>query len=208
MEYLKIFKQKSFCCSLSDSINEILNLHLLRVDGQEDLTFALWIPSEGKNRFTAIIKEVILPEMEDRNVHGNASYNYQYLLRVCRIALKKGYGVALLHSHPISFGWQGMSDDDELTEMKTFVNAFSTTGLPFVGMTLGNDGFWSSRIWYYGINKDVVYKWSEAVKVVGKSLKPFFNDRIAPAIKPNGQTIRTVNVWGEENNDEIGRAHV
>ncbi|MBR8537893.1 ThiF family adenylyltransferase [Carboxylicivirga sediminis] len=208
MEYLKIFKQKSFSCALSEPIDETLKLHLLREDGQEDLTFALWIPSEGKNRFTAIIKEVIFPEKGDRNVHGNVSYNYEYLLRVCRTALKKGYGVALLHSHPISFGWQGMSDDDKSTEMKTFVNAFSTTELPFVGMTLGNDGYWSSRIWYYGEDEDIIYKWSESVKVVGKKLQPFFNDKILPATKPNGQTIRTVNVWGEEQNDDITRLRV
>jgi molybdopterin/thiamine biosynthesis adenylyltransferase len=44
--------------------------------------------------------------------------------------------------------------------------------------------------------------------VVGKSLKPFFNDRILPALKPNGQTIRTVNVWGEDINDDITRLKI
>ncbi len=75
-------------------------------------------------------------------------------------------------------------------------------------MTLGNDGYWSSRVWYYIESEKITHKWSESVKVVGLKLQPFFNDRVLPAIKPNGQTIRTVNVWGEENNDDITRLRV
>lgn len=206
MEYSKIFDLKSFSTVIPESINDDLKEILIRKDGQEDLLFALWVPSVGENRYTAVINEIIFPEDGDRNVHGNASYNYQYLLRVCKIAMKKGMGIALLHSHPYP-GWQNMSFDDINTEKKTFINAYSTTELPFIGLTVGNDGYWSSRVWYYQ-KEEISRKWSHSVRISGARFQVYFNDNLIPPEKPNKKTIRTVNVWGEETHRNISRLKI
>ena len=207
MEFSEIFKENNFSTAIEESLNDNLSQFLLRDDGQEDLIFALWTPSYGNKRVTAIINEIVFPNENDRNVHGNVSYNYQYLLKVCRLALKKGKGVALLHSH-LGPGWQNMSYDDIATEQKTFVNAFSTTNLPLVGLTLGTDGYWSSRIWYYNKRNKITKKWAVSVRVIGLKFKIYFNDKLLPPQKSNNKTIRTKNVWGEKANKDITRLKI
>lgn len=206
MEYSIIFDSKSFSTVLPEALNDDLKKILIRKDGQEDLLFALWTPSIGNNRFTAVVNEIIFPEDGDRNIHGNASYNYQYLLRVCKIAMQKGMGIALLHSHPCP-GWQNMSFDDIETEKKTFINAFSTTELPFVGLTVGDDGYWSSRVWFYR-KQEICKKWANSVRVAGPKFKIYFNDNLLPTEKPNNKTIRTVNIWGEETHNNMSRLKI
>ncbi|MDQ3501703.1 MAG: hypothetical protein M3488_12205, partial [Actinomycetota bacterium] len=46
--------------------------HLLRDDGQEDLCLATYRPSSGRNRMTAILRDVILPQPGERDVHGTS----------------------------------------------------------------------------------------------------------------------------------------
>lgn len=67
-----------------------LREHLIREDGQEDLCFALWYPSQGERRYTALINSIILPEPGDRQVHGNVSFNQQFLERACQMACSAG----------------------------------------------------------------------------------------------------------------------
>lgn len=207
MEYSEIFKKKSFSVVISEEINEKLKENLLRDDFQEDLIFALWTPSIGNKRFSAIVNEIVFPLENDKNVHGNASYNYSYLIRVCKLAMSKGKGVVLLHSH-LGPGWQGMSSDDISTEKKTFINSETTTGLPFVGLTIGTDGYWSARIWYYSKNLLIKRKLAESVRVCGTKLKSYFNNNIVPIQEPNGKQIRTVNIWGDEAHKEISRLNI
>ena len=59
---------------------------------QEDLCFALWRPSTGATRTTALIDEIVLPLDGDRDLHGNVSYNPQYLTRSLTMALARGLG--------------------------------------------------------------------------------------------------------------------
>ena len=62
---------------------------------QEELCFALWYPSIGKNKTTALISEIILPQEQERKLHGNASFFPEFLARSLRIAIKKQAGLCL-----------------------------------------------------------------------------------------------------------------
>jgi molybdopterin-synthase adenylyltransferase len=70
-------------------VDSALQNHLTRADGQEDICFALWSPSTGKNRKTAILREVLLPGRGDRDVHGNVSFNAPYFQRAIAEAMQK-----------------------------------------------------------------------------------------------------------------------
>lgn len=82
----------SFAASMTQETHDLLAQHLARLDGQEDICFALWRPSQGSERLTALVADPILPEPGDRNVHGNASFNGRYLARAAAIAADGGAG--------------------------------------------------------------------------------------------------------------------
>ena len=148
MKFLKETDIEEFSVAIPHSLNIQLKQHLLRTDSQEDVAFALYKPSFGATRFTALIHSIILPENNDREVHGNVDISPDYYKRACRIAMKEKSGIVLLHSH-LGPGWQGMSSDDIKTEKGYSSTTFSLTELPFVGLTLGTDGTWSARVWKY-----------------------------------------------------------
>jgi len=62
-----------YSVALSSSLHDQTTEHLLRSDQQEDLCFAIWHPSRGRDRITALLHTLILPDDGDRQVHGNAS---------------------------------------------------------------------------------------------------------------------------------------
>src|SRR3990172_2587553 len=113
----KLARKPETSVAMPERLNEELNKYLIKSDGGEDLLFALWTPSSGSQRLTALVHTPTYPAEGDRQRHGNASFNPQYFERVCEMALKEGCGVAFLHSH-IGPGWQGMSDDDIVAEQK------------------------------------------------------------------------------------------
>jgi molybdopterin-synthase adenylyltransferase len=71
---------------MTGEMDAVLRRHLLRDDGQEDICFALWRPSNGLFRKTALIAKMLLPERGERNVHGNARFNPEYLLRAMMLS--------------------------------------------------------------------------------------------------------------------------
>ena len=90
--------------AMTSDVDRIARSHLLqhyeRGIGQEDLCFALWRPSTGRHRATAIVQEIVLPEREDRLLHRNASFQPAYLARALLLAQSKGAGLAVLTQSP------------------------------------------------------------------------------------------------------------
>lgn len=199
---------QSLAAAMSAAVHQVLREHLLRRDGQEDLCFALWTPSKGEARITALIHTVLLPTPGERQVHGNVSYNPAYLRRACDEALRLGCGVALLHSHPAGRGWQGMSDDDIEAERRCAGPAGALTSLPFVGLTIAGDEHWSARAWVHRGGRVYQPQPCSSVRVVGKRLTPWFYDRQIPRPAFREQLRRTISVWGEENHAQLARLRV
>ena len=73
-----------------DSTASELASHLLRADGQEDICLAVYRPSTGRERDTALIADVLPPRFRERAVHGNASVTGDYVMRAAFTAAKTG----------------------------------------------------------------------------------------------------------------------
>ena len=174
---------------------------------QEDLCFALWRPSTGELRQTALIDEIILPREDERTLHGNASFQPGYLGRAIRIARDKKAGLAFMHSHP-GPGWQGMSPADVEAECNVIAYPAGATGLPLVGLTVGSDGYWSARFWERD-GKNMHRRWCDKVRVVGsKSYKVDFNDTLVPPQSRKNILKRTFDTWGRHSQNTISRLRV
>jgi hypothetical protein len=106
---------RSSVATTGDTADRI-TAHLLRPDGQEDVCLATYSVSTGANRRTALLRQVLLPEPDERAVHGTASFTGKYVLRAAQRAAGAGDGVAILHAHPRGRGWQPMSGQD--TELR------------------------------------------------------------------------------------------
>ncbi len=183
--------------------------HLLRPDGQEDLAFALWNPSAGTIRRSALIVRALLPFDGEREVHGNVSFFPDYFERACREAMAAGCGVAFLHSHPFP-GWQGMSRDDVVAETRMAGAALALTGLPLVGLTIGKDHTWSARVWEHSGAAEArpSKRWCTAVRVVGQKLRVSFADHLRPLPSLREEFRRTVAMWGDHNHAQLARQRV
>lgn len=193
--------------ALPGEVAGALAQHLIRGDGQEDVAFALWNPSEGAERGTALIEHVLLPEDGDRNVHGNASFNPMYLERACREAMQAKCGVAFLHSHPFP-GWQGMSQDDVIAERQMAGAVSALTGLPLVGLTVGSDCTWSARIWVHNTGREYRLVWCSTVRMVGPRLEVDFTPELHALPRYREMFRRTVAMWGSENHAQLARMRI
>lgn len=194
---------------MPELIGQLIRAHLTRDDGQEDLCFAIWKPSYGETRMSALIDDVLIPQDGDRRVHGNASFEPQYVERALAGALKVGGGVAFLHSHPAA-GWQGMSQDDIRAEQVVLAaRVQGATGLPLVGLTLGaRDGTWSARFWEKIGPKKYDRRWAESVREVGERLVIHFADTLLPLPAHRKSQARTVSAWGPDVQAKIARLRV
>ena len=200
-----------FQVALTAEASSISSAHLLQhyqSDSlQEDLCFALWRPSTGTERYTALIDHVILPEDGERLLHGNASFQPDYLVRVMRLAKKKEAGVAFMHSHPSS-GWQDMSGADIQAERDVLAYPAGSTGLPLVGMTLGSDGYWSSRFWQRD-GDQMRRHWCEKTRVIGaRNYEIYSNDNVVPVPQRRRILRRTYDTWGLDSQAKISRLRV
>lgn len=193
--------------ALPETVNDDLKSHLIREDGQEDLTFALWTPSVGDNRRTGLVHTILLPEDGDRQVHGNASFNPQYFERACAKAMEEECGIAFLHSHPFP-GWQRMSPDDIEAENQIAGTTSALTDLPLLGMTVGSDGTWSARFWEHTGQGHFERRWTPVVRSVGKRLESHFADHLVPEPDFKDLFRRTVTVWGENNHADLARLRI
>lgn len=192
----------------STALDAQLRAHLLRRDGQEDIAFVTWRPSTGRTRTTAVLREVLLPEDGDRQVHGNASFNQQYFLRALDHAIASDSGLALVHSHPRGRGWQGLSPDDAEAEAKHAAATQAATGLPLVGMTMGGaDGTISARRWVRTARDEYVAQWADQTRLVGHRFR--VDHRSERMILPGVATHdRTVSAWGPDVHRDITRMRV
>jgi hypothetical protein len=197
----------TYSAALTSETFDQLAGHLLRADGQEDLCFALWYPSSGASRTSALIAELILPLAGERRVHGNASFLPHYLDRALELALASSAGLALLHSHP-GPGWQGMSSDDIKAEQGNAAQVLAATDLPFVGLTLGTDGALSARFWIRAGAREYRREWCESVRVVGEQLQVTFDEQQRPAPTASEAQLRTVTAWGPEIQARLARLRV
>ena len=186
-----------YSVAIPSSIHNSVTTHLLREDGQEDLCFALWHPSNGYQRMTALIYKIILPEPGERRVHGNVGFMPQYFERVLHLALEENAGIALMHSHP-SPGWQNMSLDDVNAERSYAGAVKSATGLPFVGLTIGTDTSWSARFWIKSAPKIYERHWCHSVRVVGEGLNFTLHPETSTRALHSTALERTVSAWGDE----------
>jgi len=197
-------KPKAYSVAISESAQRIAFEHLIRPDGQEDLCFALWYPSDGQRRSTALIHRIVLPGSGERSVHGNASFNPRFLERVISEAIQAGAGIAFMHSH-LSPGWQGMSPDDVRAEESICAAVFSAAGLPLVGLTMGTDGAWSARFWIKTGRKKYHRFWCGQARVVGKALSVTYMDKLLPPPRFKKELTRTVSAWGNTAQAKLAR---
>src|ERR1041385_4232991 len=199
--------RREYSVAMPEEIDNALSAHLIREDGQEYLAFALWTPSVGEGRLTALVHTIALPQAGDREIHGNVSFNQQYFERVCQRALAEGLGIAFLHSHPYP-GWQGMSWDDVAAEKRMAGAAGAVTGLPLVGLTTGSDGTWSARHWEHEGGRSYRRHWCANVRVVGSRLDVAFADEVLPRPGFRDTFRRTLAVWGSEAHARLARLRV
>lgn len=182
---------------------------LVRQDGQEDLCLALYRPSTGKRRTTALVHRPLPPQEGERVVHGNVTVTGEYILRGAGMASAEQSGLVLLHSHPGGRGWQGMSGPDRDTETSYANLVREMTGLPLLGMTLGGgDRSWSARHWDHGVGRNVAPTECANVRVLGDRLTVTWNDRVNPAPPANHRQTRTVSGWGAAVQADLARRRV
>lgn len=201
------FEQIDLSIAMTEMLDDELQTHLDKGPHQEDLTFALWHPSGGYTRLTAVLQRLVLPEEGDRILQGNVAFTPEYIQRVLEL-VEDGCGIALLHSH-LGPGWQGMSGDDIVAERDRLAAVVaSRTGLPLVGLTRGTDGTWSGRFWIRHAPTSYKRRWATTVRVVGRQLRITYHPKLLPPPVPSESQVATISVWGEKKQADLVRVRV
>ena len=195
--------------AMTGAVHDTLAKHLLRADGSEEVAAALYAPSTGELRTTALLSEPVLPRGGERFVHRTAAFTTQYVLRVAQLAASHGSGLALMHSHPLGRGWQGMSTADQSTEASYANLAREITGQPMIGLTLAGDSSWSTRAWDRGYGRSVGWSEGENTRVFRHDrLDVSWNDKVRPVPVVRESQTRTVHCWGPQMQANIARLRV
>lgn len=198
---------RSFSVAMTTDAHHELVAHLVRDDGQEDLCFVVWRPSEGRTRDTSLVLEVLLPGEGERHVHKNVSFESEYFLRACSRAHELGGGIGLIHSHPRASGWQGMSSDDYAAESGHAGQAVAQTGLPMIGLTMaGGSRGYSARRWIRTAPRTWVPQRADSVRVIGDQM--LVSRPPAPTQFDVAYQRRTIDSWGEETQTALGSLRV
>ena len=162
---------------------------------QENLCFGLWHPSQGSERVTAVVNELVLPYAGEVHLHGNASFEGKYVTRAIRMAKRQNAGLVMMHSHP-TIGWQDLSQADIVAERDIVAYQAQSTRLLFVGMTLGRDGFWSARFWTPSVD-GMSIEWCSKVRVPRQERYQIdWNPSMITAYAPNPKLQRSIETWG------------
>jgi molybdopterin/thiamine biosynthesis adenylyltransferase len=201
-----------YSVAIPSDINDRLVRHLLQhhKNGkiQEDLCFATYHQSKGKNRFSGLIKDLILPENGERVLQGNVSFTSDYYCRALSIAKKNNAGLAFFHSH-LGPGYQDMSPDDIKAEKDVLARrVYGNTKLPLLGITLGTDGTWSSRFWLPKAKNKYERHWCDSTRIVGRSFNIYFNDELSPPCQFSDMLRRTVSTWGTTKQNVLSRLKI
>ena len=195
---------------LTEQVHEkacaLLLKHAREGRDQEELSFALWRPSTGATRQSALIFDIVPPAEGERHLHGNASFEPGYLTRAIRLACGEKAGLAFMHNH-LASGWQEMSPEDEIAERDRISPPARACGFPLVGLTLGTDGGWSARFWTWDGRRFNLF-WCDKVRVTGRKLRVTFNDRNAPPPRRRAMLRRTIDTWGEARQRDLARLRV
>ena len=193
--------------SLHDRAVDYLLSFIKRGIYQEQLCFGLWRPSTASHRLTAIVYDLVLPNLGETNLNGNVSFTPEFLERAGFEATDRGSGLVLMHNH-FGLGWQGMSPEDVQAEQSRAAFVFATTNLPLVGMTLGTDQAWSARFWPRAGRRVYRRRPCENVRVVGKQLHITNHPHLRPPPSTQHSQVRTTSAWGEENQSILTRTRV
>ena len=197
----------TFSVAMTDVLDRELVGHIDKGRSQEDLTFAYWRPSRGRERMTAVLFKLNLPNENERLLEGNVSFTSDYLLRVLD-ECPPGCGIALIHSH-FGPGWQGMSHDDVVAEHDRLAGAVAgRTKLPIVGLTWGTDGTWSARCWLRAGRRQYERPDATTVRVIGGRLCMSYHPRLMQAHAGTGSQVATISVWGEAAQQDLARVRV
>lgn len=191
--------------AMTEELSGRLASFLLRDRRDEEICFAAWHPAAGQRTYNALLRYEMLPGRGDRTRHGNVSAHPQYVRRCKESAREQGAGLAMIHTHPLGAGHQGVSGPDLHYERDVLApEVLGLTGLPLVGMTLAGDGTWSARVY----PRPFEIRWCTAVKTVGKRLKIDFHPRLAPPPGAGAGAVRTASVWGEGRQADIARLRI
>ena len=201
----------SFDVALTAAANAAADNHLLRHyragRSQEDVCYALWRPSNGRKRLTALIDEVILPGENDRNLHRNATIEPEYTAKAVRLAYAAKTGLAIMHSHPHP-GWQNLSQVDTTAERDILSPPAQATGRPLVGMTMGNDGQWSARFWTEHAPGSRP-QWCEKVRIIDRHVcQIHYNENLSTPPRRRETLQRTYDSWGAQTQNDLSRMHI
>ena len=197
---------------IREAIHRELAGHLLSgfAEGpwQEETCLALWHRGDGLDRYTGIVNKVLLPEDDDRDLHGNVTVRGRYLNRAVDQAVQSEAGVAVLHSHPAS-GWQAMSGMDDRTERRIIAPLVRETGLPLLGLTMGMDECWSARFWQEPELGRIVPAHCTDVRRVGtRHSRADWAPEAYPTYNRRRRLRRTLDSWGIEAQARLARTHV